>query len=454
MKKWLLLIILLILLSGCTKSGSPINESTAEEPTSTMSTPEVSSEGESPPQGDSTTPSEPQSEASPWDGSVRQLESPNFLQRKEFALCKLAQDYLTLDDNAFSKKYSPENLWKQGAFDRLLFTDRYQEPVIAGISVGDSIKDVVKILGEPQFAPKQSYGEDYHRYQLIGYKTKDFYFAFQSNSSGVIESICLRKRIPLPKDKADILSVMARNANWWEQDNSQLPDWQRCFTQSPIKYTQWGRGSMSLICDYGFVSTSGMFGDTYSVYADFEGEVPCLPMRSDTSDAEPYNPIFLYETDYPEQLIYNIYTYLAQVEAAVESNRGYFSPNANIFAFTAPGADPLDMTSSELYENAHVILHWMDGSQPDRSIRFGHFSTLIGFPSDRYLLETNMMGVHAYDLQTDQSVYEESDVFSGRSDLRLDRVNCRILDSNNQIWYRYSFTASGELNLKRLQDYE
>lgn len=79
------------------------------------------------------------------------LDPPRFLERKDWKLCPLAEDYLTFDGEAFAAKYPADALWEQGASGRLLFDGRSTAPVIAGISVGDPFELVREAFGAPQF---------------------------------------------------------------------------------------------------------------------------------------------------------------------------------------------------------------------------------------------------------------------------------------------------------------
>lgn len=379
------------------------------------------------------------SQADSVQPSVYYLDPPAFLDQKDIALCPLAQEYLTLNEEAFAQRYPPQKLWDMGAFDRLLFSGRYEGPVVAGISVGDSIDRVLRELGEPQFPLVQ---ENMFR-ELYGYKTPELYFAFQVSYQGEIKSICLRRRYPLPENKKDILPALA-GASPWYGDGEASADYRRCFDEAtPVSYAQWWRGSMSLICDYGFTSTS-LDNDTYVVYADFEGEIPRLPPYKDPYSGEDIDPLSVLETDYPERLILNIYAYLSEVDTALRQRCGEYSPDGSVYAWAVTG-NLLDMRQNELYECAHVTLHWMDGSRPDENIYFGHFSTVVGFINNRYLAESDLFGLHIYDLQRGETVYRQEEEYAGRTDLRIDRTHRQILDMENQVQFTYTFNQAGEI---------
>jgi hypothetical protein len=243
----------------------------------------------------------------------------------------------------------------------------------------------------------------------------------------------------------DMLVVLSKFGDWYggdyTGDESGVDQWNKYMENDRIEQTQWGRGTMTLICDYGFTSTSGM-GCYYGVYADYTGDIPVLPSRQSEWDEGTYEPVTVFEYDYPEWLIYKIFNYLAEQEDAIINNKGMLSPDGSMFAYTVEG-DWLDMRSSGLYEWAHVVFHSMDGKFPDKHKYFGHYSSLVGFISDLYFAETNMMGLHVVDLRDWSTVYHE-DTIDGGYDLRLDRENKQILDSEGNIWYTYEFDPTGD----------
>lgn len=377
----------------------------------------------------------------PTEPLFYRLESTVFLE-KEVELCSLAEEYLTLDDEDFTQRYPPQRLWDLGVFDRLLFDERFKEPVVAGISVGDSMEDALRILGEPQFRPT---AED-NQPLLYGYKTPTFYFVLQEEpDDGKIQTICLRRRYVLPKENTDILPFLVNLGQWYGGDHTQ--EFERYFDENiPVEYTQWSRGSMTLICDYGFYSTSGNEKDSYGIYADFEGVIPRLPSYASGYSGEEIQRLYIHDKDYPQQLIYNIYYYRQEIHEAMSNDYGEFSPDGNIYAWPAED-NPLDMRSSGMYESAHVRLHWMDGSRPDTHIYFGHFSTVLGFLNNRYLAEYNQNGLHIYDLQREEIVYSQDSLAYIGPELHIDRTYQQILDQNNELCFTYSFNKTGEISV-------
>lgn len=394
--------------------------------------------------------------------SAYTLTSTVFLEETDIAVCPLLEAYLTMEEPAFQEAYDANTLWEMGVFDRLLFTDRYQGTVIGGISVGDTEEAVLDRFGQPQFGTKDTFileSDEYNRFYILGYKTPEYYFAFQtdfdkSSTTRIVKSVCVRKRYPLPENKRDMLIVLAQRAPWYGNTEKTSAAWQRCFSaENKIRYTQWGRGSLTMICDYGFISSSMDF-DAYGVYADFEGEIPILPEQTNPYTGEPFEPLTVYDTDYPEQMIYNIYSYIAAVKKQVDGKNGVFSSDGSIFAFEAYG-NILDLqTASSLYEDANVVVHYMDQSQPDKQIYFGHYPDVLGIINNRYIVESDMFGLHVYDLDKDQLIYQEEDVFVGRSDFRINYDMGQIVDSQNQVWYAYMADEAGELTITRLLEYE
>lgn len=92
--------------------------------------------------------------------------------------------------------------------------------------------------------------------------------------------------------------------------------------------------------------------------------------------------------------------------------------------------------------------------RPDRRVRFGHFSSVAGFLSDRYLLETNMLGPHVYDVEADKIVFRSrwEDGLGIRGDLRVDQTHRRVLDGEGNVWYVYDFAPDGTLTFERRID--
>lgn len=387
------------------------------------------------------------------EGSYR-LKEPKFIELGNISLCQIVKDYIDLSEDGFSSRYTDEQLWEHGAFDRLLFTKYAKGKIIGNIGIGSTLQQVLDTFGECQFGTVSTFDKtagDYKRYLLYGYKTRELYFAFSIDpDTKLVDSICFRKRYPLPDDRKDMLVVLSEFGDWfgWEYfgDAAKLELWNKYFENDMIKKTQWGRGTMTIICDYGFTSVSGM-GCEYGVYADYTGDIPILPERQSEWDDGTYEPVTVFEYDYPEWLIYRIYNYMAEQEDIIRSNQGVLSPDGRIFAYAAEW-DWLDMRSSMLYEWAHVVFHSMDGKQPDKHIYFGHFSSLLGFINDRYFAETNLMGLHVIDLKDWSIVYSE-DTMDGGYGLELDKANKRIIDPDGNVWYTYEFDTNGRITVKR-----
>lgn len=377
------------------------------------------------------------------------LTPPIFIEKPVF--CKVAQDYLSLSKEDFSEQYTENQLWEMGIFDHLLFTSTAKGAIIGNISIGDTLEKVEQSFGESQFSTESDYTVEtlsYQRFLLYGYKTKDCYFVFQIvPATKKVQSICIRKRYSLPENRDDILVKLSTEYTDWFGVTEYTDEMNAYLDKSVTTYAQWGRGTMTIISDYGFFATSGM-GDTYNIFADFEGIIPKLATQTDTYDGSEYEPISLFEVDYPEQMIYNIYDYMSQKEQDVEGESKVLSPSGNISASTRSG-NSLDMQkSSLLYENAHVLFCWKDRSKVDKQVYFGHFSTLVGFLNERYFVQSNMLGLSVYDLDQDLMVYSDDDMDeSGRVGLWIDFENSAIRDETDTIRYRYSIAGDGGVQM-------
>lgn len=383
---------------------------------------------------------------------VYHLVEPDFLDLKDISICKVAKDYIDLSDEEFDKKYTAESLWKLGVFDRLLFTENTKENVIGDMGIGSSLQEVIDTFGDSQFGTAdilQQNSGNYPSYLLFGYKTKAFYFAFQIDpDTKLIKTICLRKRYQLPEECKDMLAVLAQYDDWYCNSDFNEGQVNKKFDNDRVEYTQWGRGTLTMICDYGFTSTSGM-GVSYKVYGDFTGDIPMLSAKKDEWTGEDYEPVTVANMDYPERMIYNIYSYLAEQSDVLKNEKGIVSPDGRVFVYEVD-ADWLDMTrSSGLYETAHVVLHWLDTSEPDRLEYFGHYSTVIGFIGNRYIVESDMFGLHVLDMESDQLVYYEEDTVDGMTDLQINNKKSEICDSNGNVQYSYKFDANGDIIVRK-----
>ncbi len=388
-------------------------------------------------------------------GTSYKLKEPEFITVEPTSFCKLAEDYINLSNEEFSKLYTEDELWKLGAFDRLLFTKYAKGNIVKNIGIGSSLQQVLDTFGNCQFGTEEKFDKsstEYHRYLLYGYKTRDFYFAFRIDpETKLVNSICLRKRYAMPDEMKDMLVVLSKYGDWYGAefagDITDQDQWNKYFENDRVKQTQWGRGTMTMICDYGFTSSSGM-GIEYGVYADYTGDIPVLPARQSEWDEGTYEPVTVFELDYPEWMIYRIYYYLAEQEDAIKYKNGLLSSDEDMFAYAVDG-DWLDMRSSGLYEWAHVVFHSMNGKYADKHMYFGHYSSLVGFIGERYFAETNMMGLHVVDLKDWSTVYREETVDGGYN-LRLDEKNQQILDEEGKVWYKYDFNADGEITVSRI----
>lgn len=100
-----------LFLAGCAPQAAPAAASAAEPSASAPAGRAASAR----------TPPGSKSEPGPEPGGTYRLDPPRFLERKDWKLCPLAEDYLTLDGEAFAAKYPADALWEQGASGRLLF---------------------------------------------------------------------------------------------------------------------------------------------------------------------------------------------------------------------------------------------------------------------------------------------------------------------------------------------
>lgn len=391
------------------------------------------------------------------EATVFHLEEPNFIKLIDISFCQVAEDYINLTDDAFDEKYSDEDLWYFGAFDRLLFTMQTQGNVISNIGIGSSLQEVRDTFGECQFGTAdtlQHSDTNYSRYLLYGYKTREFYFAFQIDpDTSLVQSICFRKHYIMPEELENMLVVLEQYDDWYSNMylSESTDEWNAYFDNGRVDYAQWGRGSMTMICDYGFTSTAG-YGSDYGIYKDYPGAIPVLSTRVNEWDGEDYEPVTLYEMDYPEWMIYRIYSYLSEQAIALENEEGKESPAGNIYAYSADDGDWLNMQlASGLYETAHVIFHWLDESQQDRHIYFGHYSSVIGFIGDRFFVEGDMMGLHVLDLENWGIVYQE-DTVEGLFDLSIDEEKSGIYDENGNLQYSYKINANGDIDVHKVAE--
>jgi hypothetical protein len=391
-------------------------------------------------------------------GRAYRLKEPDFIELDNFSFCKIAEDYISLTEDAFSQKYSPEDLWKNGAFDRLLFTGNAKGKIIAGIGIGSSLKDVTDTFGEGLFGTKEIIRQNdisYKKYLLYGYKARSCYFAFQIDpKTELVQSICFRKRYEVPDNLKDMLVVLAKYEDWYGSSyfEEKKAEWNHYFDNERIKLTQWGRGSMTMICDYGFTSSSGT-GLSYEVYRDFSGDVPVLPERQDEFGQGSYDPVRVMDMDYPEWMIYRIYNYLAEQASALEQGNGKTSPDGSVYAYAANEGDWLDLQrASGLYETAHVVFHWRNASNPDRQVYFGHYSTVVGFIGNRYFVESDMLGLHVLDLRNWKIVYMEEDMVDGRSDLRIDESKGGIFAEDGSLQYSYKLDKDGNISVRKVAE--
>lgn len=387
------------------------------------------------------------------DGRPYRLKEPEFIDTGSITLCKVAQDYINLSDDEFDMKYTDDELWELGAYDRLLFTERTKGSIIAGIGIGSTLQQVLDTFGKSQFgteAAASDLSSDYNRYLLCGYKTRHYYFAFQIDpDTNLVKTICFRKRYELPDDKKDMLTVLAGYNDWYTEGNMEklIYEWGEYFGNNMAYFAQLSRGTMTLISDYGFTSTSGI-DLKYYVYSDYSGDIPVIPPGRSEFSGKDYDVLTILDVDYPQWRIYKIYNYLAERDDAIKNGKGVFSPDGSLFAY-AVDADQLDMRSSGLYEHAHVIFHDMRGEHPDKHIYFGHYSTPVGFIGDRYFVESNMMGLHVLNVKNWDMVYSEDDM-DGGNDLRIDEKSRQIVDQDGNVRYRYELTADGDLNIYKV----
>ncbi|MBP7175080.1 MAG: hypothetical protein KBA53_02535 [Thermoclostridium sp.] len=79
--------------------------------------------------------------------------------------------------------YTNEDM-KSGIESPYLITDRFQEPIIEDITIGTSIEEVIRVLGEPSFQERN----------MTVYKTEDYYIGFYG-----AETVELANFLPVPQ---------------------------------------------------------------------------------------------------------------------------------------------------------------------------------------------------------------------------------------------------------------
>jgi hypothetical protein len=267
----------------------------------------------------------------------------------------------------------------------IVLNNRYRDSVLKGIDFGDGRKQVVGLLGPPQF-------EDPDR-ELFGYKAEGFYIFFTgaeklkeisiySRNTGYGRDVLktVLEKYGKEPDKIDLFSLVQElKSRWPEYD---------------LYYNE--RGGLGISYDSIGISADNAYQDRggpfITVYANFEGAVDStLELPDKTEGLREYSNDLLFlklDTDC-----------IFAAEKGRLERAGYLSVRRREEGAVSPdGSMKVLDNGGATYERAGLYILSTDGSRPDAELHTGNFTDKVIWLDNRYFIyDVSVLGVFIYD---------------------------------------------------------
>jgi|GEM_PF-1904723 len=349
------------------------------------------------------------------------LPPVSFMRESVFELQGIANEYATLNYSDFCAQYSQEDLFYMGITDStsfvindfrlgnttggstLIFTEKYNSPVVGTVAIGTPLSSVYATYGAPGFAytAEELFGEDHlmpYGFTLFGYKTEHFYIAFAG--TGVVERIYLSRRYP-QTEQDDVLPVvlsLEHNDNYLDPEKWGLNLQTTQLWRATV--THFSPSGLSFYDGFIPIDIDNNISCRYyiDIYSDYTGRIPSSP--SDDDDFR----LYFVGVDFPQFKI--------QVAAIIEYQiQNYSSQWPQDFITSPDGSYVLLPFTYCTGERSGYIVYYLDGNHPYTFMQFGHYPYNHPFTSwladSRYLYVTSMESFSIYDMQDTSSLYPE-----------------------------------------------
>jgi len=223
---------------------------------------------------------------------------------------------------------SPGNKAHPARMNILRFKSGFQEPIIKDIKIGDSIEEIVSILGNPSFIDKKA--------SLIGYKAKEIYLFIQGKKAAAEISF-----IKTPSQSQENLIAQYVVSHYKPYYDSKLLNG---FMDNRRKINYWDRNIYEYF--FGFVFVDNVKANM-RIYNNFEGVIPSKTGK-----------ITLNLVD--EDLIFE-----NQVKYYLEKHEKFYSPDKKHYVVKVIEEQPKISVYETSEENPPIVLRFFDNQFAD-----------------------------------------------------------------------------------------
>lgn len=275
--------------------------------------------------------------------------------------------------------------WSGDRMNNIVLNSRYKDEVLRGIGLRDGRRDVVRLLGTPQF---EDAGEE-----LFGYKADGFYIFFKGAER--LEEISIYSR-DTGYDRKSLMEVLEKYGGApGEVDlDSMVGDLRSRWPDYDLYYNE--RGGLGISYDSIGVSVDNMYEDRggpyVTVYGNFEGAVDStLELPDKTEGLKEYsNDLLLLQLDTDS---------VFAAEKGRLKRTGYLNKRRREEGVLPPDGSMIVMDNDGgTYEHAGLYILSTDGGRPDTELHTGHFTGKVIWLDNRYFIyDVYMMGIFMYD---------------------------------------------------------
>ena len=331
--------------------------------------------------------------------------------------------------------------WSGDRINNIVLNSRYKDAVLKGIDFRDGRKDVVRLLGMPQF---EDTGEE-----LFGYKAAGFYIFFKGMERLKEISIYSRNTDYGRDSLKEILGKYGEVPDKVDL-NSLVEDLKTRWPEYDLYYSE--RGGLGISYDSIGVSVNNIYEDRggpyVTVYGNFEGAVDStLELPDKTEGLREYsNDMLLLQLDTDSIFVAE----KGRLERLRYLNKrrqeeGALSPDGSMKVLDNDGGT---------YEHAGLYILSTNGSKPDTELHTGHFTGKAIWLDNRYFIyDVYMMGIFMYDTKAKKTLEVLQSDLEAEADYELESYEAGVITIRNilddsRLTRKCSFAEDGTVTIK------
>ena len=284
-------------------------------------------------------------------------------------------------DSGIRVKYSGDRIYN------IVFDSRCKSAVLKGIDFEDGRRQVVRLLGTPQFEDEKK--------ELYGYKAADFYIFFTGTEK--LREISVYSR-NTGYDREALMKLLAEYGG--EPDEVDLDRLVNELKSLWPEYDEYynERGALGVSYDSIGLSADNMFEDRggpyITVYGNFEGAVdPALELPDKAEGLGEYsNDILLLRLDIDR---------IFEAEKGRLERAGYLNARRQEEGTVSPdGSMRVLDNEGDTYEHAGLYVLSVSGGKPDIELHTGNYTgRVIWLDNRHFIYDVFSQGIFIYDTQ-------------------------------------------------------